>query len=191
MDSFSIDDLKKEVTPPSATAEVFLDGQLIAEIDELEHQLAKAQEDDSRQNREPEAPLIAQRIVELHNQAKDKARTFTFTAKSARWWSDLLADHPPSKADREKGYDYDPRTFPHEAMSATCSPKLSPDDFRWLEEHLSPGQFERLWLTCRAVHQVVAGPKAQPSAIATRLATGPRLTTALPVESPEASSSVE
>jgi hypothetical protein len=190
-DSFDIGDLKKEVTPSTASCEVFLDGSLVAEMEHLERQLEEARQLDETENRKPEAPLIAERLVGLHNHAKDKARRFTFTALSARAWSDLLADHPPRKEDREDGLDYNAHTLPHEAMARTGSPKLTVEDYHWLEENISPAQWLRLWLTCRAAHQIAPGPKAHLGATVTRLATGLRSTTVLPEESPGASSSAE
>lgn len=191
MSEFTIDDLRADFAPAQATANVCLDGKLLAEIERLEAELPAVEEADNGENRSPQAPVLADRIFELYEQAKAKERLFTFTALSAKAWSDLVSDHPPSKAQRQEGYDTNPDVFPFEAMALTCDPKLSPDDFRWIKETVSPAQFDRIWLTCRAVHQVVNGPKAQASDTATRLATVPRSRTAPKGESPGPSSSDE
>ena len=181
-------DLRKRHTPATASARITLNSALLAEIERAEEQLEEARKnDDSLAGGSAE---LARRVVELHEQAKEEEETFTFAAISARAWSDLQSQHPPSKEQREEGLNTDPDPFSRAALAASASePKLTPEDVDWLYDNLSVGQYQRLWSTCLAVNVGVSGPKAQPSAIATRLASGPKSTTALREVSRGASSS--
>jgi hypothetical protein len=181
-------DLRKRHTPATASARITLNSALLAEIERAEEQLEEARKnDDSLAGGSAE---LARRVVELHEQAQKEEDTFTFQAVGARQWSDMLSQHPPSKEQRAEGLDHDPDPFSRAAMAASAiEPKLTAEDVDWLYDNLSLGQYRRLWGACLAANVGVSGPKAQPSATATRLASGPKSTTALREVSRGASSS--
>jgi hypothetical protein len=171
-------DVRQEHTPAVASASVCLDGALLAEIEQAEAALEEAKRQDDG-GLAPGIKETADRVLELHDQAKAKERRFVFAAIGARQWSDLLSHYPPSKDQRKEGLDHDPDPFSRAAMAASASaPTLTDADVEWLSDNLSLGQYRRLWTACLAANVGVNGPKAQPSATATLLASGPRSTSA-------------
>lgn len=168
-------DVRQEHTPAVASASVCLDGALLAEIEQAEAELESSRkENDSLAGGSAE---LADRVLELHEQAKAKERRFTFASIGARKWSDLLSNHPPTKDQRKEGLDHNPDPFSRAAITASAvAPSLTTEDVEWLSDHLSLGQYRRLWTACLAANVGVNGPKAQPSATATLLATERKLT---------------
>lgn len=177
-EQFSMADVRQEHTPAVSSASVCLDGALLAEIEQAEAALeeAKRQDDGGIASGTRE---LADRVLELHERARARERRFTFASIGQRKWSDLLSHHPPSKDQRKEGLDHDPDPFSRAAMAASAvSPTLTADDVEWLADNLSLGQFRRLWTACLAANVGVNGPKAQPSATATLLASVPKSTSA-------------
>ena len=91
---------------------------------------------------------VANEIKELMDNAEPTV--FVFKTVGARQWSQLIAKHPPAKADKERYRDV-ADTFWPEAMATSCvEPEgATRDGFVKLWERLSDGQWERLRGACR------------------------------------------
>jgi hypothetical protein len=182
-------DVKAAHKPLEASVAVCLDGELLSRIAEVEARIPAEERDDDRENRTPVAPALKREADELREQAESDAVTFRFRSVGSKAWSDLLAQHPPSKEQRrETGVDYNPDTFPQAAIQASCAdPTLDDEDAAWLVEHLSLGQFRRLWTACLEAN---VGPGDLPKARRTAAppATASSSTTAPPEASPALSS---
>lgn len=176
MSDVSFADLRKEFTPAQASAPVCLDGALLAEIEQAEAELEQKRSDDNSLGGS-ERRELAERIKDLQEQAQAKEREFTFRSIGNRRWADLKSEHPPSAKDRQEGSEFDFKGFMHAAIvESVVSPKLTLDDVDWLDEHLSEGQFRRIWTACLAANVGVNGPKAQPSDTVQALLSEPKST---------------
>lgn len=140
--------------PITKSIRLCLDGDLIGRLDRLGEQFLEALRSDEESNGPDQAPQLQAQIQELAEQAKAAEVEFTFRTLGRLGWHDLIAQHPPSKEQRELGYEFDPQTFPAAAMAAAC---VSPEGadvagFESLSELLNDGQWNRLWATCHAAN---------------------------------------
>jgi hypothetical protein len=119
-DAPSFDSVLAGAKPTIKRTRISMRGDLIDEIEQLEPRMQQARLTDEMENREPEAPVIASRIVELTRQARDAEVEFSFKAMRRRDWRDLIAAHPPTEEQRSKGVDFNPETLPATAMAACC-----------------------------------------------------------------------
>lgn len=113
----------------------------------------------------PDLRATAARIAELEAKMLASVIEFRFKSIGHRAWRDLLAAHPPTKAQRsaERLVDHNPDTFPYEAMAASCiDPVMTVDDVRRLERTpLIDVQFwDTLWSACLRANVVDAAPKS-------------------------------
>ena len=135
---------------------------------------------------------MAEGLRELERRIDAQTKTYRFRAVSRRRWRALLAEHHPTKKQRDEGHDFNPETFPVAAIAA-CSvdPKLTVDDVNALEddETFSTGDFELLWNGVLAANLGVVSETPK-SVLATAIlrTNGASSTTAAPGGSPEASS---
>lgn len=132
-----------------------LDGELMDQIEQLDDSLTQALEADAAENRHPEAPAIAARIVELTEQARAKEVLFSFRHMGRRPWRDLIAEHPPTDSDKANGGDFNTSTFPVAAMVASCiAPTGVTQELiqELADETLTDAQWNRLWATCHAAN---------------------------------------
>jgi hypothetical protein len=146
-----------ELLPPSLA-------HLESELEALSAEWERAAAEDATQNREPVAPAVGERYMELLDQVEGAKVKFTFRCLGAKGWADLLARFPPSKAQRatHPNIDYDPDVFPVEAIAA-CShnPKLTIDDAKALYQRLPVTEWALLWGTVIEVNRGGGfGPKA-------------------------------
>lgn len=180
--SWSLDEALAGASLPTERFPVLFDQALSVEIEELEAELLEAQEVDARENRAPEAPGIANRIVELHEEAKAKQRVFVFQALPAGGWSGLLADHPPvTDLDKRYGFAFD--SFTAAAIEACClEPKLQPGDAERIKKNVSEAIWFSMFQKVKTLNEVPAGPKSV-SRTALRLASVPRSTSPAPSDS--------
>lgn len=151
MADLTVDDLLAEIAPRESVARVLLRQELVARHAELDASLQDALANDARENREPEAPRLAAEIVALEDEMDDARRAFTFRAVGQRRWSDLLAQHPPTKDQRKENprLDHNPATFPVVAIAASCAnPVLTEDQVRLFEDRLDVTQWSLLWAAC-------------------------------------------
>lgn len=192
MTDWSLADAKAEFRPVEVTTSVCFDGSISSEIERLEGELPAVQAADDRENRNPQAPALAKQIAALYEKAKDAERPFIFVGIGHRAWSDLLRDHPPTAQQKKDGLDHDPDRFPAAAIAAACkSPSLTEEDVRWLADHLSLGQFRKLWQACLAANiAAVDRPKSMSPSVS-RLVSGPRQSSRSERVEPAVSSSDE
>jgi hypothetical protein len=183
--TIDIDELLDEITPIERTVAVCLRGDLVAEMELLETELAQARTTDMLTNEPDRAPVIAQSIEDVQQQIVAATRTFRFRALPGRDWADLIAQYPPSKDQRTDGWDYDPATFPVYAVAACAvDPVMTPTKAQQLYGKISTGQWTKLW---RAVMAANAGEDRLPKSVAATVSlppSEPSSTTAAPEASP-------
>lgn len=78
-----------------------------------------------------------------------QARRMRFRAIPPKRYDRLVAEHPPSKADREKGSSWNPETFPAALVAAVSDvPRLSLEQAQEIadSEEWSGGEFATLFL---------------------------------------------
>lgn len=171
----TIDDLLAEITAREKTVRILLRQDLLAEHDRLEAELVQVCTVDAQENRDPQGPAIAQRIVELEAEIDAAKRSFRFRAVGKKAWADLLALHPPTKDQLSEAprLDHNPETFPPAAIAASCvDPVITPEQVDQLEQGLNLAQFDLLWTACLDANvrgddspkSLVAGPIARVSA---------------------------
>jgi hypothetical protein len=140
----TIKDIKKRARLREKTVTVCLAGDLQAEFERLEAQLAKATKDAWQASSLASATPgqeIAQQLADLQVQMTDAEVTFRLRALGRRAWSDLVVAHPSEKPDLA----YDPETFSVALVSA-CSidPKMTVEEVDDLFETLNNGQVQEL-----------------------------------------------
>jgi hypothetical protein len=145
--------------PITKSIGVCLDGDLLAQADRLgEEYLAAQREDllhrDDGLDYTPQAPAVTERLKALDEMLKAAEVEFVFRSIGRIPWQDLIALHPPTKAHRDLGADFNTDTFPVAAMAACC---VSPEDadvegFELLAGKVTDGQWNRLWATCHAAN---------------------------------------
>lgn len=150
----SLGDVIAHVRPRTKTVRVCLRGDLAEQHERLEDELAEARRRDEQTNEPNQAPAIARQIAALEADIKEQSVDFTFQAIGKTAWSDLLAKHPPTKAQKELRLDHNPETFSTAAIAASL---VDPGDVtleqvEQLAEHLSLGQWRRIWEACIAAN---------------------------------------
>lgn len=182
-ETWNFADAQAEFTPSKQTVWVCFDGSLAHEVDRLEAELADFD------GPEPEATALARRIIEAHDELRDKARPFVMCAIGDRW-RDLVDASPPSEEQAAMGLGYNPEALPQRAIAACCTnPTVSAEQAEWMFSNLAVGQWTRLWRACLDLNVVGEdGVGKAPSGTARLLATAQNLITAAPVESPGLSS---
>ena len=101
------------------------------------------------------ARQMAEGLQELERRIDERTTVYSFRAVSRRRWRALLAEHHPTKQQRNDGHDFNPETFPAAAIAACCvSPPLTLDEAKALEDSddLGTGGFEQLWNGVLAVN---------------------------------------
>jgi hypothetical protein len=144
-----IEKVLASVRPKTTTVRVCLRGDLLAQYEELERDLAEAIWLDMSENRHAEAPVIAAKVTALQEQIKTAEVEFTFTAIGQQAWTDLIVQHPAREQDTDVGLDFDASTFPMAAVAATCTnPVMTLAQAHTLYERLNGGQWGELWQGC-------------------------------------------
>lgn len=154
---------------PQATATICLRADLTTEIDRLEAELRAVQKADDENNRTPEAPALAERIMALQAEAAAAEVRFVFQSMGRRRWSDLIRAHKPTDEQRRLAEEnemvvaFNTDTFPPAAMHASCiePPNLTLDWWQQIYDRWGEGQVRVLFNACQAAHFGVAEvPKA-------------------------------
>lgn len=136
-----IEALLKKAKARETTVPVYLAGDLVAEIERLERQLAEAGSAqwraDSLADTNP-TRAIAEKIEAARKRLKASEVEFRFRALPDAQWSDLLAAHPPKDPERET---FNTDTFPR-ALIAACAidPVMNPEQVDRLFGVLNQGQ---------------------------------------------------
>lgn len=189
MPELDIDAILEEVTPVERTCPIVVRGDLVARMEVLEADLAKARMFDVTQNAPPTAEPIAVEIERVQQEITAATRTFRFQAIPGEDWADLIAEHPPTPDQRPQGWDYDPSSFPLYAIAASCvDPPMTPASAKKLYGKIGSGQWARLWKAAMAANTGVDSLPKSASATASLRLSGPSSTTAAPEGSPAASS---
>jgi hypothetical protein len=143
-------------TAVQRSVRVSFNGELLAELDALNLDLAQARLADQNENRLPEAPKIAQKIVELTDLLHDSEVEFTFKSIGRTAWRNLVVAHPPKDDDKKAGRDYNGLTFPVAAMAASCvKPEgASVEGFQEIadSELVMQSQWDKLFSACLAAN---------------------------------------
>lgn len=180
------------VRPKTVTVRVCLRGDLLAQHEALERELAQARRDDAVESRHDLAPGVARRLQELEAELDAAAVEFTFRAIGQKAWTDLLVQHKPNEEHREVGYEFNPTTFPQVAMAAAAvEPMMTEAQAQQLFAAVNFGQWQQLWRGCLAVN--VEGSTVPFSAAASAVLRGyeTKSESLTNNESPAASSSAE
>lgn len=189
-----LDGLADEVQPATMRVAITTRLDLVAEHQAAEQELAEAQRDDARLNRTPQAPKVAERIAALEQQMRDSQRTLVVSSIGYEAWSDLMAAHPPTKAQRKQASDegvrppdHNPETFPFAAVAASLG-EADDSEVRKLAAKIGVGQWTELWTACLAVNIGQASVPFSRRASALLRPFEQSSTTADPEGSPEADS---
>lgn len=156
----SFEELQAKTTPRRETVPVLLDAGLLAEHAELEESLRAAIQTDAIENREPESPALAERLVELEERIGKASDLFALESIGATRWYELLSDNPPTDEQRRLRLTENWRTFRPAALAETCrDPELTVDQAAWFMEHLPAGEWEKLWLGVYKVNVGAVGDR--------------------------------
>ena len=174
----------------TATVRVLLRQDLAAKHAELDAELTAASARDQLVNEPDRAPALAADIEALEAEMEAAKVEFRFRSIGRKAWADLLAKHPPSKAQMQadRRTTFDPETFPIAAIAASCIIPEGMDEAaaKRLETALSDAQFSQLWNAC--IDANLGGvdlPKSLTAGLIRRVS-GRSATTAAPGESLEA-----
>lgn len=123
-----ITDILKRAKQRETTVQIYLAGDVLAEIERLERKLSDSNADTwkaaSLASKNP-AAKIAEQIAAARKRLQDSEVEFLFRAMPDQAWSDLLAAHPPQDADRQQ---FDVKTFPRALIAACCvDPVMAPE----------------------------------------------------------------
>jgi hypothetical protein len=159
---------------PQAIATVCLRADLTTEIEQLEADLKSVERADEENNRAPEAPALAQRILELQAEAAAATVRFVFQSMGRRRWSDLIRSHKPTEEQKRLAEESDmivafnTDTFPPAAMHASCiePANLTLDWWQQIYDRWGEGQVRVLFNACQAAHFGVADVPKAPRAAA-------------------------
>lgn len=114
-----INDILKRAKQRETTVQIYLAGDVLATIERLERQLSDANADawksSSLADTDPTEKL-ARQIAAARKKLQDSAVEFRFRAMPAKAWSDLVAQHPPVKADDL----FNAETFAPALISVAC-----------------------------------------------------------------------
>lgn len=150
-----IEEIIAEVTPVERIVPICLRGDLVAEMELLERQLAQARANDAKVNDVPTAYPIAEEIERVQGLIEAATRIFRFRSIGGEAWEELAGQHPPSDAQRAEGFDYDLATFHPAAIAASCvDPEMDASQAVRLHKVIGSGQWIQLWNAC---HQANVG----------------------------------
>ena len=167
-----------------ATAEIpLVSADLLAEHNALAEKLDRKIDADSL---DQDDPIIAdmERLGELAGKIAESTVTFKFRSIGFGAWSELLAQHPPSREQLEQNrhLDHNAVSFPLAAMAATCvEPEMSYDDVKRLKASgaMTAASWNALWNACKEANVSGVRPKATAAGLIHQLSgqSGKRRTT--------------
>lgn len=153
----AIADIIGSIKRPEKTVPICLAGDLQAEFEDLERDLAVARETPAHGgtlagSANPLATQIAQQIVELRERMRQHTTVFRFRGLSSKGYSDLVAEHAPS--DESKGDDVDWKSFTP-ALVAACAqaPEMTVAEAGQLADALTQAQWDALAVAAFSVNK--------------------------------------
>lgn len=145
----TIEELRAKAKRRRVEVRVLVDSTLLDEHARLESALAAAAQYDIGHNEPSTAPRIAREIQDLESRMADESDLFVFESLGATRWYELVAEHPPTKAQKEEKLALNELTFQVAAIIESCvDPAMSQEDVEWLRDILPKFQWEQLWLGC-------------------------------------------
>ncbi|ROO82576.1 hypothetical protein EDD29_0056 [Actinocorallia herbida] len=148
-----IEDILSEAKLPEKSVQLCLRGDLQAEWERLEAELAavrkaEAAEADADSLAGPDRSAgqeIADQIVAIEEQMQASTRTFVFRGLGKRAYSNLTAQHPPTEDQRKGGADSNWESLEPELLAACAvNPPMSIEQVGKLENALTPIQWAKL-----------------------------------------------
>lgn len=139
-----ISEILKKARRRQKSVHLCLAGDLVADLEALERELAQAGDawsPDSLAATDPRVTL-AKKVAAAREKVRKSYTEFRFQSLGDKEWSDLIAAHPG----KEKGHGWDPETFP-KALIAACSvdPTMLPEQVGELFEILNEAQRAELF----------------------------------------------
>ena len=137
-----IKDILAKAKPREHTIRLCLAGDVAAEVERLEAELAAMQSwvQQSIADAHPGIAL-AEKIAAARERMQGSEVEFTFRALGAKAWSDLVAQHPSEK----EGESWDDESLAPALIAASAiNPAMTPDDVGELFEQLNAGQRQQL-----------------------------------------------
>jgi hypothetical protein len=175
----------------TASRQLILDGDLLAEIDQVRDtlKLAKLSEQLNPQGLDAEAPRLKRRLLELSEKAASEAVRFTVRALPGEEFDDLCRRHPLSPEQLERFREH-AKVVPWAAMDEYNPVSMGPDllvaclvEPDWPEEEirefwkaLSKGEQNQLWNLALGVQVQGADVPFFDAATATTIGGGDRST---------------
>jgi hypothetical protein len=151
----------KKRTQYTRTVPIVMDGDLVAEFEELERQLAEALQKPASDSLEDgsSAQAIAELIEQLREQMKESTHVFVIKALLGKDYRELKALHPPRQGedgdilDEDRFLGANVETFLVPLLKACCADPVI-DDEVWAEiENLSDRQYDELINTAITVNR--------------------------------------
>jgi hypothetical protein len=139
-----ISDILKRAKPRERTVTVCLAGDVAGEVEQLESELARIQEDWEPTGLADANPAheIARKLQSARERMRAEEAEFRFRALGDGPWSDLLAAHPP----QNKEEAFDSSTFPPALIAACCiDPVMTAEQVTELFAVLNQGQIKELF----------------------------------------------
>lgn len=141
----NFDDLLSAARLPEKSVPICLRGDLQVEFEQLEQELADAQEADARNDSLAgggQARKVAERMEALSAEMREHTHPFVLRALSSREWRELVDEHPPRKNDDADALlGANSATFPHAMLAACCiDPVMTVEQVAQLTEKITDGQ---------------------------------------------------
>ena len=192
-----LSEVNAEARPFTASVWLCLRGDLVREHEQLERKLADLRRASDGSLGGDGAGEIARRIRDVEAELRAGETEFTFQAIGKSTWRNLLAEHPPTKEQKELGMDHNPETFAPVVMARSLIDPFPGEgdeavaEVEALLEKLTVLQVGKLWTACMAAN-VDGGNAPGESSAASAVLRAFELSsiTAAHAASPEASSSV-
>lgn len=174
----NIGDILASAKLPERTVEVCMRGDLLAEWQDLEKQLAKTQAAEHGTDslaRGGDARKIAERMQQLRDEMRKHEVTFRFRALPSREYSDMQAKHRPTQKQREQGYDLNWNTWPVALVSACAiDPAMDEEEAGKLADTISDAQWDQLFSCALTVNRAQVDVPNSSSASEILAATAPK-----------------
>jgi hypothetical protein len=137
-----IKDILAKARPREHTIRICLAGDVAAEVERLEAELAATQSWVQQSIAEAHPGIeIAEEIAAARERMREAEVAFTFRALGAKAWSDLVAQHPSEK--EEEAWD-DESLAPALVAASAVDPVMTPEDVAALFEQINMGQRQEL-----------------------------------------------